>query len=805
MAMNAESQQLDDASAEQQFHPLELFWIAWRRKPLVFLGIAVGLTLGTLYYAQAKRIYSSEAEVLVVNKRPEAITEKGTATSQLQDYVSTHRVLMKSPLIVDRAAKEAKLASLETFLHTENLIEDLTNGLSVDRVIKDSSVASRDNVLRLTFSGANADDCCVIVNAVLESYKAFLAETYKDMSGETFGLISEAKDVLGKDLYNLEEEYRKHRENSPLISRGKDEISPLQERLVMVESQRSALLLRGAFCEGQLRTIESARKAGQTNKELVALVSELAEKLVNRTSSGDDPSGAQYSASYMKGQMLPLLVDERAAAENWGPKHPQVIAARQRVDDARSFFMLPAGAYARADRRGSQTNGAQSENVVDLYVQYLKQEMDRIKVSEQTLGELYDREREKAREIAAYEARDEDLKKRIARTETLYDGIVKRLQDAGMVKDYGGFDAKIIAPAGTGKLASPKALIVFPGSMFFGILCGVGLVYLAEITDKRFRSPDEIRWRLQLPVLSHIPAIRVDDALRDAAAAGGQMDPMLITYHRPRSPEAEAYRTVRTALYFSTLGEGHKVIQVTSPERGEGKSTLSANLAISIAQSGKRTLLLDADMRKPRVDKEFNVSAESGLSSVLAQGVDVADAVQQVGIDNLWVLPAGPRPPDPAELLTSRCFAELLDSLREQYDYVVVDTPPILPVTDACVVAPRADGVLMVIRISKHGRPCAERAKDVLENLGVRITGVVVNAAGNKGDDFGYGYGYGSYGYGAYGYGDYGYGGYGYSDDEEDEALDGNRGSGQSGNGNAFTKKANGKSSTRRLAEGVSD
>jgi capsular exopolysaccharide synthesis family protein len=201
-------------------------------------------------------------------------------------------------------------------------------------------------------------------------------------------------------------------------------------------------------------------------------------------------------------------------------------------------------------------------------------------------------------------------------------------------------------------------------------------------------------------------------------------------------------------------------------------------LAVTIAQSGKKTLLVDADLRKSRIHKIFSLSSEVGLASVLGQGVEVADAVQESSIADLTLLPAGPPPPDPSELLTSPRFAELLDLLREKYEYVVIDTPPILPVTDACVVAPRVDGVLLMIRISKHGRPLAERAKDILNGVGAKLAGIIVNAIDeDKSRASGYGsygysyagYGYGGYGYGGYGYGGYGYGSYGYGDDEAED------------------------------------
>jgi polysaccharide biosynthesis transport protein len=194
---------------------------------------------------------------------------------------------------------------------------------------------------------------------------------------------------------------------------------------------------------------------------------------------------------------------------------------------------------------------------------------------------------------------------------------------------------------------------------------------------------------------------------------------------------------VRTALYFGTGGTKPRVIQITSPNRADGKTTLSANLSVSIAQSGKRVLLVDADFRRPRLHKVFALPAGTGLASVLAGTADLADAIQDSVVAGLSILPCGPRPSDPAELLSSPRLPEVLEGVRAHYDFVLVDTPPLLAVTDPSVVAPRVDGVLLNIRVSKNSRPDAERAREVLSTLGATIIGVVVNGVSSDGVGYG--------------------------------------------------------------------
>ena len=207
-----------------------------------------------------------------------------------------------------------------------------------------------------------------------------------------------------------------------------------------------------------------------------------------------------------------------------------------------------------------------------------------------------------------------------------------------------------------------------------GALLGLIMITLAEWSDKSFRSPAEIRQRLGLAVIGHIPHIRNLPATNPDVPA--ELDPVLVTALRPRSTESEAYRGLRTQLYFSTQGRGHQVIQVTSPTPGDGKSTIAGNLAISIAQSGKKTVLIDCDFRKPRIHKMFAVaSSDAGLASVVAGVGTIAEAVIASGVPNLDLLTCGPRPANPAELLTSPQFHDTLTKLRELYEFVIIDTP----------------------------------------------------------------------------------------------------------------------------------
>jgi non-specific protein-tyrosine kinase len=206
--------------------------------------------------------------------------------------------------------------------------------------------------------------------------------------------------------------------------------------------------------------------------------------------------------------------------------------------------------------------------------------------------------------------------------------------------------------------------------------------------------------------------------------------PNLITLIDPRSPAAEAYRTLRTNLYFSSLDQALETLLVTSAAPGDGKSTTLSNLAVTMAQGEKRTILVDADLRRPALHKLFGVSNSQGLTTMAVQESALAKPpLAETGVDNLWLLPSGPLPPNPAEILGSRRMEEIIAALKTHADVVLFDAPPVIAVTDAAVLGTKVDGVLLVISAGKTRREHALRARETLERVKVRLVGAVLNNA----------------------------------------------------------------------------
>lgn len=216
---------------------------------------------------------------------------------------------------------------------------------------------------------------------------------------------------------------------------------------------------------------------------------------------------------------------------------------------------------------------------------------------------------------------------------------------------------------------------------------------------------------------------------------------MLVTFLDPKSPISEQYRTIRTNIEFSSIDEDMQAIMVTSSGPAEGKSTTAANLAVVFAQQEKQVLLVDADLRKPTVHYTFNLTNTFGLTSVLSKQMQLVEAVDDSEIDNLGILTSGPIPPNPAELLGSKAMNQFLVEAREHFDVIIFDTPPVLAVTDAQVLANKCDGSILVVYSGRTEMDGAIKGKELLENTKSKLLGVVLNHKKLQSSDYYYYYG----------------------------------------------------------------
>lgn len=284
--------------------------------------------------------------------------------------------------------------------------------------------------------------------------------------------------------------------------------------------------------------------------------------------------------------------------------------------------------------------------------------------------------------------------------------------------------------------ASPNVPVNLTLGFLLGLLLSIGIAVLREVLDTRIHNELDVREITATPILGGIAW--------DPKSA----ERPLIVHEDPQSPKAESFRALRTNLQFIEVN-GRKSFVITSSIQSEGKSTTASNLALAMADAGLKVLLVDADLRRPKLATYLNLEGAAGLSDVIAGRAAVSDVVQRWGRQNLYVLLAGTMPPNPSELLGSAQMIQLISELEESFDMVIFDAPPLLPVTDAALVAKATGGAILVTAIGRTNRHQLEGAIASLEQAGARLTGLVLTMIPIKGPDA---YGHGRYGYG-YGYG----------------------------------------------------
>ncbi|MEO1994066.1 MAG: polysaccharide biosynthesis tyrosine autokinase, partial [Planctomycetaceae bacterium] len=459
------------------------------------------------------------------------------------------------------------------------------------------------------------------------------------------------------------------------------------------------------------------------------------------------------------GQLVSMMLEEQLLLDNHGPDHPKVKAIRRRIELIRGQDLGAA-------------EPEKSRDVFEVYVESLEKQLRSTQEREKYLDNLFAEEQEASKSQELFQLNDETFNKSIDRKQQLFDTIIARLEELSLNKDQSGFDAQTLDAASGAWQVGPDFAQNLTMAGLLGALVGLGLGYVLELADRSYHSPDEIVRELEIPVVGHIPVIAEN---QQTVTGDSRLHWSLSTVHHPKSRVAEAYRGVRTAIYFNAQDTQHQVIQVTSPNPGDGKSTLAVNLAVSIANSGKSVLILDCDLRRPRVAKMLGIKDGIGLQAAIVGDAELTDLPQETGVPNLQAIVSTDKPENPSELLTSPAFQDSLEVFRTKYDYVILDSPPTLAVTDPGIIAARVDGVILTIRLTKKSRQHSRQSMEILNSIGATVIGVVVNGIGDRSGYGGYGrntyYTYGKYRYGyAYGYGyGYGYGsGYGsyYADDK---------------------------------------
>lgn len=700
------------------------------------LAIIFGATL--IASLRATPIYDAVGSIAI--NKPDPILANIQNGNNNVDYsdpttdLDTEVRILKSDLLALQVISQLNLDKLPEFggngIKSSSSLELTTDALQPDSARASALLGAFKGNLRVLlepntriidihYRSPNKELAARVVNAV--------ANTYIEQNFKTrFESTMQASDWLSRQLVDLQMK-----------------VETSQEKLVKYQKEHQIL----GIDDKQNITTE---KLDELNKELTAAESARMEKesVYRLAESGDTDSAASIAAGMANGEgkafvatsgLLDKLQAQKAdlkiqAAQlntQFGPAYPKIAQLNNQLQEI-DIQIQSEMKKATSRLRGDYLAALQREQMLSAALEQQKQQEN--KMNESAIEYSF-------------------LKRDFETNRTLYEGLLQKLKEAGVTAGLRSNNIREVDIARTpGSPAEPNIPRNLGFAFVLGLTSGVGLAFLLEGIDNTVRTPEQAQAISGLASLGMIPMgskNSADNGSKRGLMVTGTKEPVeLVTQSRPQSQMAESYRALRTSLLLTTLGAPPKTILITSALPREGKTTTSINTAVVLAQKGTRVLLIDADLRRPSIHKALGLGPRVGLSNVLTGGATLQQAtVRSSVLPNLYILPAGTPPPNPAELMASAQMLDLLAELREQYDHVIVDTPPTLSVTDAVVLSTRVDAVVLVIRSAQTTKPALRRSRDILAQVNARVAGVLLNAVDLDSADYYYYYEYqGKYG-----------------------------------------------------------
>ncbi len=715
----------DEGASTHFVHSLVQFAIAVRhRKNIVIVCLAVAILLGALYYATATRYYSAEAGLLVLQVGNETWSPTATQKSLEKTVLPTYESLIVSRKVIDGA-----LALLQpqdridlAGVPRENWANVLRSNLSV-RAVRNT------NIIKVGYTSKDPNAAVAVVDAVVRAYQTFTDETYKSTAGEIIQILDREKSQLSEQLAKKNNEYLAARRvlgdmGIPVDSKV---LHPLAQRAVSLNDDLTKAWTARIELEAALASLESAVRNGEDLQQYVLAVATAVGEKVLLATLGFTQEDAQ-TQSHLQQSLFDAEAELKQLQIRLGPNHPEVRAIVEKAELAKQQL---AGYQDRVRERLARLDNS---HMGTLLINLLRQKATQARRLESSLAAQFDQAQAEAVAMNDQLSQVQILEHDLNWLRGLHDVLLNRIAGLDM-KHEGGLDVRtsvVDEPVVRKSPVSPKLLTTFVLCLTAGMAVALLIVYLLDVLDDHFRSLEEMQ------AILGVPALAMVQQLPPADAVGVQSLQIVV---EPEAMESEAFRTLRTALLLSNQ-ENRKIV-VSSSEPGDGKTTVLANLAAALAQSRKKTLLIDADLRRPGLTAMLDMRGVDGLTGVLHGQEPVATMAAQhiraTELPGLDILPSGPRPTNPAELLASPRFAELLAWAEVVYDHVLVDSPPALAASDTAVIGRLVDGVVLVVQPAKNHRRVLIRTVKSFTLLKIPVFGVVVNRV-DAGNSYYYGY-----------------------------------------------------------------
>ncbi len=601
-----------------------------------------------------------------------------------------------------------------TILPFNKTVEKLREKITADEVGKNTSV------VRVSYTGTNPAQARAIVNALVQAYLEQAISFKTEEANRTVSFVEEQLQGLRGELDTSEKNLQTYKSAAGVVKLD-TEAEELVKKISETEKARSEVILRKKQVEFALEALQVAMRRGGTYSPAVVR---------------DDPLVAGMAA-----KLTDLEVQKRSLLSEYTEAHPAVKAIQEQVEEMQK--------KVQSTFETSLKNLAKQEATVTQQLAGYEAGLRKLPAAERDLARLT----------------------RVSKVNAdIYTLLLQKHEEARIVKASTISNINIIDGAIVpDRPIKPRKEVNLTLGLLFGFMLGVGLAFFTEYLDDTIKDVEGAKRIMNLPLMAVIPFIPIPETGKE-----GQEATALYTQLEPKSQVAEAFRSLRTSLHFSAISRDKKIILITSTFPGEGKSLISANLAHTLSQTGTQVLIIDCDLRRSSLHIKFGLTKIPGLTELLTGDAAFSEACHQAVIPGIDLITAGTTPPNPSELLGSEPMRQLLRENREKYDYIIIDAPPVLAVTDAPVLTSLADMVILVMEVGRVPLKAAQHMREMLANVQAPVAGLVINDKERKGESYGY-YG-GKYyhgGYGGHGYGPgYDYSsGYGYYSDDVPKAA----------------------------------
>jgi capsular exopolysaccharide synthesis family protein len=479
----------------------------------------------------------------------------------------------------------------------------------------------------------------------------------------------------------------------------------LSQNLASVNSKLTDLHIRLIELDAKRKMIERAR----TNMNDQETLPEIREKA---------------AIEKLRDTYVQLSRESADLSSRYGPEHPKIKALSGQIDTIRKAYQQEIDSVLTTFEKGYQ-------ELLD---------------NERALKALMEQQKKDAIELSKIEVEYKPLKRAADQEEKMYSVIANRQKEIDITGPMKTNNVRVLERAVVpGAPVRPKPLQSLMLGLMLGLGTGIGLAFAIEALDNTLKTQSDVEQLLGTPVLGLVPIIGAAPGADAAEASDHLRERDLGVFLDPKSVAAECCRSIRTNILFMSPDRPLRTLVVTSPSPQEGKTTTAINLSVTMAEAGGRVLIIDTDMRRPRLHRSFGVPNQTGISTVIVGKATLEEAIKRTDVPNLDVLPCGPVPPNPSELLHTERFAAVLADCGKIYDRIILDSPPTSAVTDPAVLGNIADGVVLVIKAGETTRDSATHARRQLVTAKVRLVGVVVNAIDFSNPAYGYDYYYRNY------------------------------------------------------------